>query len=142
MSKENKEFDPRELYKNPRMNLWSPNMYIISVFILAAIVLISVPLIFESIIDWYRYIPPIILVLSLAVFLGVKAYQGVFLRHVKIFPDGDRPGYSESGYIGGKSSGYVDGFPAQIVGVFILGLEYFCIRLLIRFIDGLIKALS
>jgi hypothetical protein len=142
MSKQNEDFDSRELYKNPRMNLWSPNTYVISVFILAAIVLISVPLIFESIIDWYRYIPPIILVLSLTIFLGVKIYQGVFLRHVKIFPDGEHPGYSESGYIGGKSSGYVDGFAAQVVGLFILVLEYFSIRLLLRFIKGLIEALS
>lgn len=103
------------------------NRPVTSVAIIAVLIIISIPLTFEDVIDWYKYVPLIILCLVVTIFFSRQAYQGLINRHVQIFPQGNPKLSGESGYVGGKTSSHVSGTAAQIAGglFLVLGITSF-----------------
>ena len=140
--KDNHKYDPKELYKDPRGRMWSPNTYVISVVLIVFIVLISLPLVIDSIVHWYRYVPPALLFLAGSVFFFLKSYRGLFKKRVKLFPEGRLSSSNEAGFIGGKASNIVSGRAAQFVGVImgILGIIFF--RICLHFAISLFRELG
>jgi hypothetical protein len=146
MKKETREdyqhYDPGKLYKNPRSHLWSPNTYFISVVILAVIVFISLPVFIESIVHWYRFIPPSLLFLSGSIFFFVKCCRGIIKKYVRIFPEGNQKLSNEAGFVGGKSSSYASGRAAVIAGIIFAACGFVCLRISIHFLVLLLRSLK
>jgi len=114
---------------------------IISVVIIALLIVLSIPLAFEKVIDWYKYLPVIILFLGATVFLARQAYQGLITRHVKIFPQSNAQLSNEAGFVGGKTNNYVSGTVAQIAGGIFLVLGIISFSVAWKYILALLNAL-
>ena len=128
-------------YRRKSGQVTGPNRPIISVFLIAALIVISLPLTVASIINWYKFVPLVFLFSVLTVFLGWKAYQGLINRHVKIFPKGGAQIYNEAKYIGGKASNYATGAAAQVAGAVFLLLGIISFSLVVKYLMALINEL-
>jgi hypothetical protein len=114
---------------------------ILSVVIFAILIIISIPLACETMIDWYKYVPLIMLFLVVTIFLGRQAYQGLIERHVQIFPQRNPKMSSEAGYVGDKTSNYVSGTAAQIAGGIFLVLGMISFGLGVKYTIALMRTL-
>ena len=111
-----------------------PNRFTPSVLLIVLIIIVSLPMTLHEIVRWYKYVPIVFFFLAGTIIFSKKAYQGISTRHLKIFPDGRANLSNEAGFVGGKTSNYISGTSAQIVGVFLLLLGFACFGFLIRFL--------
>jgi len=117
------------------------NRPIISVVIIVLTIILSIPLAFEAMAEWYKYLPVIILFVGVTVFLARQAFQGLINRHVKIFPQSVSQLSNEAGFVGDKTSNYVSGTAAQIAGGIFLVLGVICLSMAWKYILALLKVL-
>jgi len=93
------------------------------------------------VINWYKYLPVIILFLGAAVLLACQAYQGLIKHHVKIFLGSNSQLSNEAGFVGSKTSNYVSGTAAQIAGGIFLVLSIISFSVAWRYICALLNIL-
>jgi len=113
--------------------------FVYAVFFLIC-VLITLPLLIESIMDWYLYFLPAVYLLILVIYLSNKAYQGIINRKVRIFPETDLS-IRESGYVGATTSGFLRGRSAVIAGSLFLILDFILFRWFVKLLEVLVKSL-
>ena len=118
-----------------------PNRPVISVVVIALFMFLSIPLAFEAVIDWYKFLPVTILFLGLSIFLARTAFQGLINRQVQIFPQYTPQLSNEAGFVGGKTSTIVSGKTAQIAGLIFLVLGLFSFGIALNYALALLNVL-
>lgn len=120
--------------------MWNLNRPLGYILFFLLCLMITLPLLIESIIDWYLYFPPAVFLMVLVFILSNKAYQGIVNHKVRLFPETDLT-IRESGYLGGKASSYVKGRWAQIAGGLFLIMDFIIFRWMMKFFAAFVQGL-